>query len=902
MKPIHPLAWPIRTHLLVIVVLLTACMIGWTVSIGGTVKQLTLARASDAIEARSAKIAERYLAISRETEQVLTALSFSEEVLAGDYRAMTARLEKIHAAMPHYATMVAASPDGYVRACSIAAELPIDVRQRQWFQRVMASRVFVVDEFIISKSAGSASLPYALPVLDRAGEVRLILGAALKLSFFEELFAGIAGPAIRDTYLLDHDLRVLYASTGPESLGRPGTDYLPFGLTLSQPGAHEFAAAGSAGERTVFVVAPIIVGQEESRFTLVVGLSHRELYGSASRQMLINLLVLGGGAVAFALLFLCYGRKALSDPLQRLLATTREVSRGNLAVRTGLAYDSPEFGVLAREIDGMIAALAADVLHRREQEMALRESQARFQALVENAADAIYLADVGGRLLDVNAEAERQTGYSRAELLAMKIADVDARAHGEGAAFAGFIEELARVGKTTLETAHRRKDGTVFPVEVRVVYLPTANAPMVLGVARDITARRRAEEEQARLEAQLQQAHKLEVVGQLAGGVAHDFNNMLGVILGHCEMALEGVDRQSPLYADLRAISQAAERSAEITRQLLAFARKQAIAPRVLDLNATVEGMLKMLRRLIGEHIALQWQPGAGLWPVRLDPSQVDQLLANLCINARAAIAGSGTIVVATENREIGEECILSHGKPPAGEYVCLSVGDDGCGMDRETLHHIFEPFFTTKEVGEGTGLGLAMVFGIVQQNGGAIDVDSVPGRGTTFSVFLPRHGAEGLGEEKTSAPAPARGRQETILLVEDEGTILKMAVAMLGLLGYRVLAAQTPDQARRVAEDYTETIDLLMTDVVMPQMNGRDLAEKLLRLHPEMKCLFMSGYTANVISDHGVIEGGRNFIQKPFSKVELAAAIRAVLEAQPTRDEGEEAFPSLHDHPSPRP
>ena len=881
MRPIDPLAWPIRTHLLVIVVLLTSCMIGWSIYVADSVKRLTLARASDAVHERSAKLAERYLAISRETQQVLTALSFSEAVIDGDYQAIAAHLEKIHAAMPHYSTMVAASPDGYVRACSIPAVLPIDVRERQWFQRTMESKTFVVDEFIVSRSAGSASLPYALPVLGKEGEVRLILGAALKLSFFEELFTETLGKPNNDIYLLDHDQRVLFASNRPQLHGLLAKDCLPSGLSLSGPSGQGSEVAESLGEATVFVVSPIVIGPEEGRFTLVVGMDRRELYRDASRQMVVNLLVLGGCAAAFALLFLHYGRRALSDPLQRLLATTREVSRGNFTVRTGLAYASPEFGVLAREIDGMITALETDVDHRRQQEKALRESEGRFKALVESAADAIYLADKDGRLIEVNAEAERQTGFSRAELLGMGIVDIDARVHADGTALSSFIDEMVRLGKTNLDTIHRRKDGTTFPVEVRVVYLPSASTPMLLGVARDITERRQAEEEQARLEGQLQQAHKLQAVGQLAGGVAHDFNNMLGVILGHCEMAMEEIDQHSSLYGDLLEIRKAAERSANITRQLLAFARKQAISPKVLDLNLIVEGMLKMLRRLIGEHISLTWQPGQGLWPVRLDPSQVDQLLVNLCVNASGAVASGGSIIVATANRVLAEGEKLSHDEATAGDYVSLSVEDDGCGMDGETLHHIFEPFFTTKEVGEGTGLGLAMVFGIVKQNGGMIDVDSSPGRGTRFTILLPRHGE--ISQSALPLPGPSKlvGGQETILLVEDEATILKMAVAMLQLLGYAVLPANAPEEARRIAGEYSGTIDLLMTDVVMPQMNGRDLAEVLLAMHPEMKCLFMSGYTANIVSDHGIIEGGRNFIQKPFSRIELAAAIRAVLDGR---------------------
>jgi PAS domain S-box-containing protein len=880
MNRFHPLAWTIRTHLLVIVLVLTAFMVGWTVSVNTTVERLTLARATDAVHERSAKISERYLAISRETQHVLTALSSSEAVRAGDFQAITALLEKSHAAMPHYSTMVAVSPDGFIRACSIPVTLPLDVRQRQWFKRIMESKTFVVDEFIISKSAGTASLPYALPILNQEGEVRLILGAALKLSFFEELFAEKMATPGGEVYLLDHEDVVLFAATKPQMIGLAGKDCLPPHLSLRGPGLQEIDAAGGDNAGSVYVVVPIIIGQRESRFTLVVGLNERELYADAKRQMTVNLLLLCGCATAFAVLLFAYGRRVISDPLRRLLSTTKEVSSGNFSARTGLSYQSPEFGVLARAIDGMIAALETDVSHRQEQEKALRESEARFKALVNNAADAIYLADERGRLLDVNAEAERQTGYSREELLRMRIADVDAQAHDDDAMFASFLEHLASVGKTTLDTAHRSKNGTIYPVEVRIVYLPSATTPMVLGVARDITERRRAEEEQTRLEAQLQQGHKLQAVGQLAGGVAHDFNNMLGVIIGYSEMILEKVDPSQQFHTELAEIQKAAKRSAELTRQLLTFARKQTVAPKVLDLNQTIEGMLTMLRRLIGENISLIWMPGSGLWPIYMDPSQIDQILANLCVNGRDAIAGVGKMTVETKNVSFDKEYCSAHDGSLPGDYVRITVSDTGCGMDKETLAHIFEPFFTTKDVGEGTGLGLATVYGAVKQNNGFINAYSEAGQGSTFTIYIPRH-VETSTETRGSASAePVEHGDEIVMLVEDEPTLLQMSKTMLERLGYTVLAAGTPSEAIRLAGEYSGQIHLLATDVIMPEMNGRQLSARLLKSRPEMKCLFMSGYTANIIANQGVLKEGVSFIQKPFSKNELAIKVREAIES----------------------
>jgi PAS domain S-box-containing protein len=401
------------------------------------------------------------------------------------------------------------------------------------------------------------------------------------------------------------------------------------------------------------------------------------------------------------------------------------------------------------------------------------------------------------------------------------------------------------------------------------------------GIASHIGAalmRKQAEEEQIKLQSQLVQAQKMESVGRLAGGVAHDFNNMLAVILGYTEIAMDQVNTAQSLFAALREIRKAAERSADLTRQLLTFARKQTIAPRVLDLNETVDRMLKMLRRLIGEDIDLVWKPGRNLWLVRVDPSQIDQLLANLCVNARDAIADVGKITIETDVGAFDEAYCADHAGFVPGEYVLLAVSDNGCGMDQETLGHLFEPFFTTKEVGKGTGLGLASIYGMVKQNNGFINVYSEPGQGTTFKVYLPRHAAKSGHLPEKGLDLPVERGHETILLVEDEPAILKMATMMLERLGYAVVGARTPGEAVRLAEAHAGGIHLLVTDVVMPDMNGRDLAEHLLSMYPNLKCLFMSGYTADIIAHQGVLAARVQFIQKPFSLKDLAAKVRQAL------------------------
>ncbi len=407
-----------------------------------------------------------------------------------------------------------------------------------------------------------------------------------------------------------------------------------------------------------------------------------------------------------------------------------------------------------------------------------------------------------------------------------------------------------------------------------------------VGMTQDITELKQADTEREKLQEQLGQAQKMESVGRLAGGVAHDFNNMLGVILGHLEFAMDEIEEDHNLYSDLKEIQTAAKRSAALTKQLLTFARKQVISPIRLDVNDTVESMLNMLRRLIGENIDLIWKPAAYLWPVKMDPTQIDQVLANLCVNARDAIAGVGRITIETGRKSFDEEYCRQHSGFIPGNFVLLAVNDNGCGMDKDTLKNLFEPFFTTKEVGKGTGLGLATVYGIVKQNNGFINVYSEPGMGSNFKIYLPQLVVTEDNAKADSEKKAAAGGTETILLVEDEPTILRMTSMMLERKGYTVLSAGTPTEAVEKAKRYSDAIALLITDVVMPEMNGRDLSGQITDLYPDIRLLFMSGYTANVIAHHGVLDKGVAFIQKPFSMVDLTEKVREVLDMAPDKNQ----------------
>jgi signal transduction histidine kinase/CheY-like chemotaxis protein len=400
-----------------------------------------------------------------------------------------------------------------------------------------------------------------------------------------------------------------------------------------------------------------------------------------------------------------------------------------------------------------------------------------------------------------------------------------------------------------------------------------------VGINIDITDHKLAEEEQAKLQDQLTQAQKMESVGRLAGGVAHDFNNLLMGTMGYTQLCLDELGPDHPIRKYLDEIMSGTERSAELSRQLLAFARKQIIAPKVLDLSEAVSSMLKLLQRLIGEDIAMKFTAHSDTWPVKMDPVQIDQILANLCVNARDAIGGVGSITIETSNATFDEAYCAGNAGSVPGDYALLTVTDTGCGMVPETLEHIFEPFFTTKGVGEGTGLGLATVFGIVKQNNGYITVYSEPGKGTTFKIYLPRHVLAETAQAAASAPAkPPRGT-ETILMVEDEKSVRVTTHMFLEDLGYTVLVAENPEKALALAAQHPGEMHLLITDVIMPGMSGRDLAKRLLELRPTLKRLFISGFTADVIAQRGILDDGVNFMSKPFGRDALARKVREVLE-----------------------
>ena len=523
-----------------------------------------------------------------------------------------------------------------------------------------------------------------------------------------------------------------------------------------------------------------------------------------------------------------------------------------------------------------VRALLAESNQSRQALLGILEDQTRAEAdrqrlatAIEQSAESIVVTDAQARIQYVNPAFEAVTGYAREEAIGQNPRIL--QSGQQDAAFYGAMWNTLASGKTWQgRLVNRRKNGTLYTEEALISPVIDAAGQVInyVAVKRDVT-------EELRLAAQLNQVQKMESIGRLAGGVAHDFNNMLTVILGHSEMTQLRKDLDPGLRNHLEEVHRAAVDSAAIVRQLQAFARKQTIAPRIIDLNPTIGGAIQMLRRLVGEDIELAWRPAGALWPVKVDPAQIDEILVNLCANARDAIAGVGEIAIETANAALDAEFCAAHPGAIAGVYARLTVRDTGGGMDPETLSHAFEPFYTTKAPGKGTGLGLPMVYGVVKQNDGYIDVASAKGQGTVVQIYLPRHGDKASDAPPDAPPVlPATGHK-TILLVEDEPAILAMTAEVLDNLGYAVRAAHSPVEAVRMAKEHAGEIHLLLTDVVMPGMNGRDLARTLRDLRPGLRFLFMSGYSADIIARDGILDEGMNFLHKPFTKAALAAKVR---------------------------
>ncbi len=817
----------------------------------------------------------------QQTKQLLAALVEFPTVKQYDTVACSELFARVVKKDSLYLNIMATRADGEIFASAqpLPPGGPHNLADRLYFKRILQTKQFSHGELVFGRALGVATLPVASPILDRAGQVQGVVAAGLNLDRLSRIFQLTEGPGGASSGIIDSRGRIMFRHPDPEKLVGKDLSHVEIIRIILEQKKGLVKAHGFHGTERIFAFSPL--GGSSQEGFVFFGIPTQTIYAPARQALVRNLTSLGVVTVLALILAWLLGFFFVIRRMNILNNTTRKLAAGDLSARTGFNYGKGQIDQLARAFDEMADTLQKREIQRRQSEEDLRKSEEKYRLLVNQVPAVVYKGYLDWSLDCFDDKIEKITGYSKEDFNSRKVTWLDLI----------FPEDIQQAKKRYAEARQsdrfcvneyriRKKSGQVCWIQNRnqIVSDPTGKTDYISGVFFDITARKL-------LEDQLAQAQKMEAVGLLAGGIAHDFNNLLSAIMGYSEIMMLDLGNDEPLHQCAEEIMKAADQGASLTNKLLAFSRKQILQPRVIDLNVIITDMDKMLRRLLGEDLDLVTHGAEELDLVKADPGQIEQILMNLAVNARDAMPDGGKLTIETGNVYLDESYTQSHAEVSPGPYVMLAVTDNGAGMDAEKLAHIFEPFFTTKESGKGTGLGLATVYGIVKQSGGHIWVYSEPGQGTTFKVYFPQ-AEEGLAP---APPRPTRERlmpvrgRETILLVEDDTALQGLIAKALKKYGYEVWEAANGVEALNICKKETRPIHLLLTDVVMPQMGGRELAERLAHLRPEIKVLYMSGYTTNAIVHHGVLDAEINFIQKPVKILNLLQKVREVLETGPS-------------------
>jgi len=817
----------------------------------------------------------------QQTRQFLAALAEFPAVKQQESEACSELFARVMKESPLYHNIMATTRDGKIFATAqpLPPTGPYDVVDRLYFQRVLELKKFSVGELVFGRTLGVATLPCAAPILDRSGQMQGIVAAGLNLDRLSRIFQ-ITGSAADTCYaIIDTRGRIMFRHPEPEKW--VGKDLSPaeiIQIILAQKqGLVE--ARGIDGRKRLYAFLPL--GGTSQEGFVFYGIPTETIFAPVKQALFRNLASLGAVTILALILAWLLGYLFIVRRMNVLSAATKQLAAGDLSARTGMNYGTGQIDSLARAFDEMAGALEQREVERQQTEEELRKSEEKYRLLVSQIPTVVYKGYPDWSLECFDDKIEEVTGYSKEDFNSRRVIWRDLIFPGDVEKAKELFAEARKTNRSYV-TEHRikKKNGEVCWIQARnQIFVDAAGKTQYIsGVFFDITDRKKLEE-------QLTQAQKMEAIGILAGGMAHDFNNLLTAIMGYTEIMMMDLSNDDPLRQSAEEIMKAADHGATLTNKLLAFSRKQILQPRVINLNAIVADMDGMLKRLIGEDIDLVTHTSEDLGLVKADPGQIEHILMNLAVNGRDALPNGGKLTIETGDVYLDESYTESHAEVTPGPYVMLAVTDNGVGMDAETLAHIFEPFFTTKESGKGTGLGLAMVYGIVKQSGGHLWIYSEPGQGTSLKIYFPR--VEEGADEAAQSPAilaplqSLRGR-ETILLVEDDAALRKLISSALRKYGYSVREAGSGGEALILCEKEQGPIDLMLTDVVMPRMNGRELAERLRLSRPEIKVLYMSGYTTNAIVHHGILDAEINFVQKPVKVLSLMQKVREVLETGP--------------------
>jgi PAS domain S-box-containing protein len=771
---------------------------------------------------------------------------------------------------PGYNGLVLADASGRLVCSNSAPDIGDSILDRPWFVRALRSRTAVIGEYQVSRTNGEPDIVVAQAFTFSPGGAVGVLGVGVRLNRLSRMVSALRLPRGARLTLFDRNRTIL--ARYPDSAGSTGM-LVPESLSIARlPGSEPATTMQTLdGVSRLSVTVPVEAGPDTGLY-VAFDIERAAAFAEPDRLLREHLWLLGFIGLSVIVAALIGAEAFVLRPVTALQHVTDRLAGGDLSARAELASGLPGLSGLGEAINTMATSLETRERERDRAEEQLRASEERYRVPFDQTPHPSWLYDVETlRFIEVNRMACEHYGYTRDEFLRMTLTDIQPAERAAEAVVHGAPPEPSVPGPRAT-SMHRKKDGTFITVEISAMTVAIRGRPAVIVLAHDVS-------ERSQLEQQLRQAQKMEAVGRLAGGIAHDFNNLLTVILGFSELVLAHPDLPEAAGRDIDEIRKAGQSAASLTRQLLAFGRKQVLQPQVLDLNVVVARMESLLRRTIGEDVQLVTRLAPALGRVSADPGQIEQVIMNMAVNARDAMLNGGVLTIETENVPVD----AAHDPQPGAfpdAYIRLAVRDTGTGMDAMVKAHVFEPFFTTKELGKGTGLGLATVYGIVTQSGGSVSVESELGRGTTFEVVLPRS----FQPADRRAAAPPRlawpGGTETILLVEDQDEVRAVTRAVLSRHGYTVLEANGGEGALQIALDHDVSIDLLLTDVIMPGMSGGDLARRILADRPRLPVLFASGYTDDAIMHHGVLESGVFFIQKPFTPESLLRKAREVLDA----------------------
>jgi len=874
----------IRTKLLIIMlfaglpVVLTVCY-----NLYGSYRE-DYSEAEHAALVTAQAIAYQHNAQVEGVRNLLTTLSQFPEVRRKDKKACAGIFRDILRQSPSSLNIGIADTQGNIIATGVQP-LPsrYSIEDRKYFQDALRTKRFSVGEYVISRAVGKPTIHFALPVLDATGSPLSVLYAALDLTQFNSLFDAQKLPPNSALNLTDYRGVVLYRYPLHNIIKGGFVDRPDLRRRVTGPrdeGA--FVDVGLDGVKRLLAFKRLRLHQDEQPYLYIrVSIPEKAALAGVKKYIANSAAIFIAALLSALVVTRLLAGRYLVSPIEQLAEASQAVKNGDLSARTGLSYSGDEISFLAQSFDAMTESLDARLREREVAEALLKASEEKFHAIFDHMSDAILIHDMAtGAILDVNQAMCGMYGYSHDEACAIDVEAISQGATPYTQKEAMAWMELAANGEPQLfEWLCKHRDGHLFWVEVSMRRASIGGIERLIVLARDISERKAAEDEKKSLMEQLNQAQRMESVGRLAGGIAHDFNNLLTPIIGFADIARREAPENSPTVEKMERILRAAFRAKELVQQLLSFGRKQLLDMKITDLNTVVSSFAEILRRTIRESIDIRLRLTPELDGICADKTHIEQILMNLLVNAQDAIDGKGIISVETAPVVLDEEYARHHANVIPGHYVMLAVSDSGCGMDRETQDHIFEPFFTTKKAGEGTGLGLATVYGIVKQHGGNVWVYSEPGQGTVFKLYFPRVVAMPCLKNEESIAAPAiPAAHGSILLVEDDEMVRTMVKELLAGSGYDVIETDDPCHALSLVDG--RVIDLLITDVIMPDMNGPELHKQLLSVHPGLKVVFMSGYTDNVVVQYLDASDLGNFIQKPFTVQTMSAKIAGILGA----------------------